>query len=154
MWHSVRHFRVSFCFPNIWPIKVSQLRFPCFSDYWKCHRPFGILICDFGSAEVIHKIKKIRAQYTTNTNFGNPRFSSMKMLEKTRTENILSSVLSNLENLEYGINIFQKPCSGHLRFFQFNWRSSNNRMLFLIVNWRNPSHPTPFRFPSLHQRTV
>ena len=34
-----------------------------------------------------------------------------KMLEKTRSEQSLRSVLSNLENLDYGINIFQKPCN-------------------------------------------
>ena len=50
-----------------------------------------------------------------------------KMLEKTRADKSLRSVLSNLENLEYGINIFRKTWNGNLGSFQFKYR--------------NPSHP-------------
>ena len=39
-----------------------------------------------------------------------------KLLQKTRVGKSSRSVLSNLENLEYGINIFQKSWNEHLGF--------------------------------------
>ena len=53
----------------------------------------------------------------------NLEISIIKQIEKTCAEKSLRSVLSNLENLEYGIDIVQKAWNGHLVFLRFDNRN-------------------------------
>ena len=65
----------------------------------------------------------------------NLKISSSKMLEKTRAEMSLRSVLSILEHLEYGIKIVRKKHEMEIMVFS--------------IQFKNLSHP-PFAGPNQH----
>ena len=84
------------------------------------------IILDFGPTVLIwdlhnysKEVKKIQIVLGEIVFWEISESQKSKMLEKTRAGNSLRSVLSILENLEYGINIFRKN-KGELCFFHFN----------------------------------
>ena len=80
--HRALHSQIQF-----WEIQVpSPMNFMIFSDYWKCHRPSGTLMFDFGLAEVLRPKQEIQDGFRQKTYFGNSQDIKNKKMEKARAE--------------------------------------------------------------------
>ena len=77
-------------------------------------------IIKFGSAEVLQKIQEIPVPFWNIICLEILQSSESNKSEKTRAEKTLRSVLSDLENIECGINIFQKNAMGIFDFVNSN----------------------------------
>ena len=88
---------------------------------------------DFGSTKLLKVIQENIPNICWEIICDNSKFRKIEICEtlqkKTRAEQPLRSVLSNLENLEHGINIFERTWNGNLGNLQFTYRNPN------VVPW-------------------
>ena len=116
-----------FCFRGpsqlqFWRIKVPKPRCSYFGDYWKCHRPPKTIILDFGSlifCRIILKYLKKSQTICTKYYAWKAHNLENRICWKRRVSEIPWTVLSDLENLEYGINIFPRTWNWNLGISKF-----------------------------------
>ena len=94
---------------------------PDFHDFLndcKCHRPLGLRTPYFGSAELLKIVQGTPWTLFKHIIFWNLKISKSRNQQHghIRADKSLSSVLADLEHLEYGINIFRKPGMNILGF--------------------------------------